>query len=425
MSTNPFDDDPLPSPPSHPIGGAGRSTNPFGDDEHEFVPGSGGGGGGSGGMDAPPMPYRNNHNSSSGVGGDRAHHHHHPYDATTTTHRGGGAPLNSGAMSRSSFIHSNTNAHAFGGPSAPTSSPSSNATNGESSSWQDLGDLPYRRVRLYDDVRWGRLRRKKKKKKTRRNGNDNPNPAEDEEDEQQQQQQQPQSNEERFGLAFYPKSYVDTVRSHQSAVLGPSGGGHGEASISRLLSTTTTTLVAGCPNSGPVTSVTVPLVNNISSGSSSSSVESGFGSRATIRVMNNSGTILSAIDFPPRDLALTVHHHNHHHRPASSAGSTRVSQHRSPGDILSIGFTSRCVLIIVLRDSLTLCYDLGGRPVLPPFFALPHNNMAKGRGMDLLAIETSVLASALEEQKFTAEILTFEKECGAAAKENGIKQIFS
>eukprot|EP00581_Thalassiosira_minuscula_P018079 CAMPEP_0183712440 /NCGR_PEP_ID=MMETSP0737-20130205/7568_1 /TAXON_ID=385413 /ORGANISM="Thalassiosira miniscula, Strain CCMP1093" /LENGTH=38 /DNA_ID= /DNA_START= /DNA_END= /DNA_ORIENTATION= len=38
MSTNPFDGDPLP-PPSHPIGGAGRSTNPFGDDEHEFVPG--------------------------------------------------------------------------------------------------------------------------------------------------------------------------------------------------------------------------------------------------------------------------------------------------------------------------------------------------------------------------------------------------
>ena len=71
--------------------------------------------------------------------------------------------------------------------------------------------------------------------------------------------------------------------------------------------------------------------------------------------------------------------------------------HRTPGDILTIGFTSRCVLIVVLRDSLTLCYDLLGKSVLPPFYALTsmqgnhhpgspssRNNTRSVGGMDLL-----------------------------------------
>jgi len=53
----------------------------------------------------------------------------------------------------------------------------------------------------------------------------------------------------------------------------------------------------------------------------------------------------------------------------------------TPGDILTIGFTSRCVLVVVLRDSLTLCYNLLGQLVLPPFYALTSGGSAmKGGG---------------------------------------------
>lgn len=125
------------------------------------------------------------------------------------------------------------------------------------------------------------------------------------------------------------------------------GRGWGPTSVARLLSTTTTTHVAGCPNGGPIAALTVPLATG---GEASAS---GFGPRATLRILNNSGTLLCALAFPPRDL------------------------HRSPGDVLALGFTARCVLVIVLRDSLTLCYDLQGQPVLPPFFA---TSPAQGQG---------------------------------------------
>eukprot|EP00984_Skeletonema_dohrnii_P036634 scaffold37826_cov155-Skeletonema_dohrnii-CCMP3373.AAC.1 len=81
------------------------------------------------------------------------------------------------------------------------------------SPWQDLGDLPYRRVHLYSNVSWGCTI-------TNNNHKDKS---------QQQQQLQSQSgqssqqtnieeemNEERFGLSWYPKSYVDAIRSHQN-----------------------------------------------------------------------------------------------------------------------------------------------------------------------------------------------------------------
>lgn len=246
-----------------------------------------------------------------------------------------------GAMARSTF-------RADGGGVLEHSSAA-----GESSSWQDLGDLPYRRVGLYAGVEWGR-----EKKNT---GQSDPNDMRHE-------------NEEQVGLSRFPKSYVETVRAHQDAVLGSSG----ESEVARLLSTTTATFVAGCPNGGPIATVTVPLATGPTGGQSSS----GFGPRTTIRVMNNSGLLLASIPFPSQDLALTVQ-------------SNRLPLHRTPGDILAIGFTSRCILVVVLRDSLTLCYDLAGNCVLPPFFSLPHSSSMKGgspnrshtvatTGMDLL-----------------------------------------
>ncbi|KAL7538239.1 hypothetical protein ACHAXR_008390 [Thalassiosira sp. AJA248-18] len=298
----------------------GRSTNPFGgsnpfdDDDPPLHHGSGGGG-------RDPLGVTASKNNNRSV-----------RDSSIDT---ASPALNSGSMSSTAFLDSHDTVF------EPSSSSSSSANE---SSWQDLGDLPYRRVRLYSNVHWGR-----KKKST-------------------QSKEQDSSTEEQFGLSWYPKSYVDTVRAHQNAVLGASGD---RTEVARLLSTTTTTFVAGCPNGGPVAAVTVPLTTGNAS--------SGFGSRTTIRILNNAGLLLSSIPFPPRDLALSVQ-------------SNRLQLHRTPGDILTIGFTSRCVLVVVLRDSLTLCYDILGNSVLPPFFALSSHikGGSPGRagsltdGMDLL-----------------------------------------
>ena len=98
----------------------------------------------------------------------------------------------------------------------------------------------------------------------------------------------------------------------------------------------------------------------------------GFEPRTKIRIMSNDGSLLSSMPFPPRDLALRVQ-------------SARLPLNRRPGDVLAIGFTSRCVLVVVLRDSLTLCYDLSGSAVLPPFFALGRYaspSVIAGSGME-------------------------------------------
>jgi len=179
-------------------------------------------------------------------------------------------------------------------------------------------------------------------------------------------------DEEQFGLSWYPKSYVGIVRAHQNAVLGT---GEDSFELSRLLSTTTTTFVAGCPNGGPIAAVTAPLSTGGGSGGGGigNVSTSGFGSRTTIRIMNNSGKLMAAIPFPPKDFSLFT-------------GTQQIQIHRSPGDIIAIGFTSRCVLVVVLRDSLVLSYDLLGKRVLPPFFALIDRNGERnlGKGMDLL-----------------------------------------
>lgn len=321
MSTNPFDDG-VPS---------GRSTNPFGDD--------GDGHPSSMMMYASPTPSPSRTTTPGKM-----------RDAVAAVTPAAPPPMNTGSMSRASFLNSS-------GPLL--FEPSASSTSANESSWQDLGDLPYRRVRLYSNIQWG-LRKKSK----------SPTSEATQSKEQQQQGSTTSSGsggsgEEQFGLSWFPKSYVDTVCSHHNILPGAGD----PAEILRLLSKTTTTFVAGCPNGGPIAAVTVPL---------SGGATSGYGSRTTIRIMNNAGMVLSTIPFPPWDLAITVQ-------------SNRIPLHRTPGDILSIGFTSRCVLVVVLRDSLTLCYDLSGNSVLPPFFALCHskgssptNRSATNNGVDLL-----------------------------------------
>lgn len=325
-STNPFDDSPR-------VPGGGVGTNPFSDDDN--------------GDDD------NTNNLIGSVGGGS-------YKNNTAT-----TALNTASMSHNTGTIVEPTSIMAGGPSE--------------SPWQDLGDLPYRRVHLYSNVSWGCP------------ANESSSSSSDKNKSQQQllqsgqiQSGEDEITEERFGLSWYPKTYVDAVRSHQNVV---EGGDTSE--VARLLSTTTTTMVAGCPNGGPIAAVTIPLSVS-GSGSGKMGYSSGFGSKTTIRIMNNAGSILTKIPFPPPIQELM------------GLPTTTTMQHRGPGDILTIGFTSRCVLVVVLRDSLTLCYDLCGKSVLPPFFALKfnagsHHTSSPSRGGKLKLSGTELLEARVYE----------------------------
>jgi hypothetical protein len=57
----------------------------------------------------------------------------------------------------------------------------------------------------------------------------------------------------------------------------------------------------------------------------------------------------------------------------------------TPADVMTIGFTHRAILIVVLRDSLCLTYDLLGDPILHPFHILP-----RGEGNGTVLLQASV-----------------------------------
>ena len=139
------------------------------------------------------------------------------------------------------------------------------------------------------------------------------------------------------GLAAFPPA----VAQHHPEMLN-------EREARALLNTTTVTKVAGCPHGGPVAAITLPIVGH-----------SGSFSNAELRIMTNSGLPLSTIEFPPPNL----------------------DRRYTPGDVMEIGFTDRYILMVVLRDSLCLTYDLHGEVVLQPFHILPRG---EGKAMELI-----------------------------------------
>ena len=173
-------------------------------------------------------------------------------------------------------------------------------------SWQYLGDLPYRRIPVYTNVRWGGS--------SNETGSDFLN----------------------YGLSAFPK-----------AALQRQPGALDARELQELLSTSTITKVVGCQYGGPIAAVTLPIVGD----------SSWFGN-TDIRILTNSGNPLATIEFPLPEM----------------------ESRYTPSDILDIGFTDRAALVIVLKDSLCLTYDLTGRPLLPPFFILPR---ADGEGTEL------------------------------------------
>jgi hypothetical protein len=105
--------------------------------------------------------------------------------------------------------------------------------------------------------------------------------------------------------------------------------------------------VVGCKFGGPIAAVTLPIVG-----------ETSWFNRTDIRILTNSGRLLASIDFP----------------------ISGMERKYTPSDIMEIGFTDRTALVVVLKDSLCLTYDLSGEPLLSPFHILPRS---EGQGTEL------------------------------------------
>lgn len=199
-------------------------------------------------------------------------------------------------------------------------------------SWQFLGDLPYRRVPIYSNVRWQRRSKD---------------------------QEEDSMND---GLAAFPSSYIRRSDYMDSLT------------AREMLSNTTVTKVAGCPHGGPIASMTLPILG--------ASSDAAFAT-TEIRIMTNSGHSLANVECPPRAL----------------------SHIYTAADIMTMGFTDRAVLVVVMRDSLCLTYDLSGNSVLPPFHILPSS---EGKGTELLQAsmyEGGVAVLSMTMQAAIAEFL--------------------
>lgn len=175
-------------------------------------------------------------------------------------------------------------------------------------SWQYLGDLPYRRVPVYSNVRWGG------EEAIPSIGNDVLT----------------------YGLSAFPKAALQRHPDMLNA-----------RELRELLNTSTITKVVGCPYGGPIAAVTLPIVG-----------ETTWFNQTEIRILTNAGKPLAKIEFP----------------------LLGMERKYTPSDIMEIGFTDRTALVVVLRDSLCLTYDLKGEPLLPPFHILPRG---EGKGTEL------------------------------------------
>jgi hypothetical protein len=199
--------------------------------------------------------------------------------------------------------------------------------------WQYLGEVPYRRVPIYSHVQWKRL--PTIGEPTHGNANS--------------------SSLFHHGLASF-SPYATSKQPHHPKLLD-------SREFREYLKTSTGTHVKGCPHGGPLAVVTLPVAAAATAipAAAAAASESGSSSssrfaRAELRILTNAGQPLAQFDLPPLSL-----------------------EHRyNPSDVLTLGFTSRTTLIVVLRDSLCLTYNLRGEVLLPPFYIMPRTNMTSG-----------------------------------------------
>lgn len=200
-------------------------------------------------------------------------------------------------------------------------------------SWQYLGDLPYRRVPVYSNVRWGgnaiSTSTGPSASSSATAGGGSASIRGDD-------SKKVTSDVLNYGLSAFPK----TALQRHPDMLNP-------RELRELLNKSTVTKVVGCQYGGPIAAVTLPIVG-----------EASWFNQTEIRILTNSGRQLAAIEFPLRDM----------------------ERKYSPSDIMEIGFTDRTALVVVLKDSLCLVYDLTGDLLLPPFHILPRGD---GQGTEL------------------------------------------
>jgi len=253
-------------------------------------------------------------------------------------------------------------------------------------SWHFLGALPYRRIPLYQGIDWS--------------GQPVVNGLGRDKEEVEQLKQRyhstlitgvhsstTSSSSSIVGsLAAYPPAYLSAVDLLDVDTLA-------------YLETATTTLLAACPHGGPIAVVTIP---KLPSSASSQHFHSTF-----IRIMTNSGNLITLISFPPPSAnrsntistitTTTTTEGSSSSRPTNYATTTAA-------DILSMGFTTRMVLIIVTRDSNCYTYNVQGEPLLPPFpILLPPSTTTTVELLQVsffdsgVAVLSDTMASALVE----------------------------
>lgn len=183
-------------------------------------------------------------------------------------------------------------------------------------SWQYLGDLPYRRIPIYSNVRWSPAEANNSNNTTHSN-----------------------HNWWYQGLSRYPQVAASnatmTARERR-----------------QWIQTSSHTHVTGCPHGGCLATITVPQT-------SSHNNNTAWRRQSTLRCLTNAGQLLAAVAIPPDPW--------HHAYTAA--------------DVMTMGFTSRSILIIILRDSLVLTYTLAGQPVLDPFYILPTGEQQGGANL--------------------------------------------
>jgi vacuolar protein sorting-associated protein 16 len=211
-------------------------------------------------------------------------------------------------------------------------------------SWQYLGDLPYRRIPIYTNVRWETTMTANMNHRRSKNLPSRTNSSQ---------------QHQHYGLASFPS---------RSLLMQSSKFAHNNFSNPRMmLSKTTVTKCVGCPNGGPIAVLTLPIT---SSGNTTSqgnkTADTNNMSTVPIRILTVSGKLLSIIDFPPQD--------------TSHDNDTMNGPRYSPTDIITIGFTNRCILIVVMKDSYCYTFDLRGESILPPFYILENLSVATSVG---------------------------------------------
>jgi vacuolar protein sorting-associated protein 16 len=253
------------------------------------------------------------------------------YDEDDATHYTGGSSGSVGVVAASGSA--GTAGGGAGGGSRLAAGRHTSAAPAEAS-WQYLGDLPYRRIPIYTNVVW------------HRNNNEG------------------DSNSSEGGGAMNKggitntneRMMVDGLSCVPSAALSSSTHRLSQWEVRQLVATTTRTIVAGCPHGGPIATVTVPAA--ASKSASTSSPAATLWTTSDIKIMTNSGTELSRIKFPPPPLDS---------QDLSAARSAPPPHQYVPSDLVTLGFTSRTLLVVVLRDATVLVYNVQGHLVLPPF----------------------------------------------------------